>query len=242
MNNIYEEITALASGNQASSVNQIEERDRFVDKFLTDYLNPEKVREKDSLREKIKFKHHQLETASKQIRKELKAKESENKKNQSRKKPIINCQMKKSLGLFKLDLKSKLNFTEYEKMNELWKQYAYSSLMTCLPEQVNPSFALSEESVLNCLKQLDYHGCILTVTKSKVKNHIGLSGIVLQEKKNSFFMLTKENSIKLIPKQGTLFEFELFQAIKFTLVGSNMCCKPELRSTKHAKIKTKNVK
>ena len=141
-----------------------------------------------------------------------------------------------------MELKTKLNYAEYEKLHELWKKYAYSSLMTCLPEHLNQSFALSEESVLNCLKQLDYHGCFLTVTKSKVKSHIGLNGIVLQEKKNSFFILTKEGCIKLIPKQGTLFEFELFQAIKFTLVGSNMCCKPELRSTKHAKLKTKNVK
>lgn len=83
----------------------------------------------------------------------------------------------------------------------------------------------------------------MTVVSSKSRYLIGLSGIVIQEKKNVFFIVTKENKIKILPKMGNLFEFELFGSIKMTLVGSNMCFKPELRSTKHAKIKTRsNIK
>ena len=90
---------------------------------------------------------------------------------------------------------------------------------------------------------LDYHGCHLTVTQSTSKSQIGLSGIVLQEKKNVFFLLTKENKIIVVPKCKTLFEFKLFDNFKMTLVGSNMCYRTEMRSTKHAKIKTKiNIK
>merc|ERR1712150_401388 len=101
---------------------------------------------------------------------------------------------------------------------------------------------LNEENVLNCLKQLDYHGCDLTVTKSATKSLIGFNGLVLQDKKNVFYLLTKQNEIKIVPKCGSLFEFELMGFCKMTLVGSNICHRPEMRSTKHAKIKTKHVK
>jgi len=83
----------------------------------------------------------------------------------------------------------------------------------------------------------------LTITQSTSKSQIGLSGIVLQDKKNVFYLITKENKIIVVPKNKTLFEFKLFDTFKMTLVGSNMCYRPEMRSTKHAKIKTKtNIK
>ena len=77
------------------------------------------------------------------------------------------------------------------------------------------------------------------MTQSSSKSQIGLSGIVLQDKKNVFFLITKENKIIIVPKNGNLFEFKLFDSFKMTLVGSNMCYRSEMRSTKHAKIKTK---
>ena len=90
---------------------------------------------------------------------------------------------------------------------------------------------------------LDYHGCHLTVTHSSSNYQIGLSGIVLQDRKNVFILITKENTIKIVQKNGNLFEFTLFGSIKMTLVGANFCHRPEMRNTKHAKIKTKlNIK
>ncbi|CAF0713545.1 unnamed protein product [Brachionus calyciflorus] len=128
-------------------------------------------------------------------------------------------------------------------MNEVWNTYASSCLLTCLSKNSQlENVSLDEENVLNCLKQIDYHGCFLTVTRSASKTQIGLSGIVLQDKRNVFFILCRDNSIKIIPKFGNLFEFEIL-GCKFTLVGSNMCYRPEMRTTKHAKIKTKkNIK
>lgn len=160
-----------------------------------------------------------------------------------KKKLVLNCKLKKNLRMYKLNKDEKLDYQKYEKMNELWKGYVYSCLSTCLSKSMNSSkeitYSLNEENILNCLKQIDYHGCILTVTKSTSKYHVGIRGIVLQDKKNIFVLLTKENTIKLVPKLGSLFEFELINDCKITVVGSNMCIRPEMRTTKHAKIKTK---
>jgi ribonuclease P protein subunit POP4 len=216
------------------------------DAFLAKYLGEEKLKEKFELREKIKHKRQQIELTSKHVRSDRQAKARRlEKKKAGKNKLVLSCKMKKKLGMYKLDKNEKLEYEKYEAMNKLWRSYAYSCLLTCLPDNLDASResqssagCLSEESVLNCLKQLDYHGCHLTVTRSNSKYQIGLSGFVLQDRKNVFFLLTKENKIKIVQKSGNLFELELFDC-KFTLVGANMCYKPEIRTTKHAKIKSK---
>lgn len=227
---------------QSLSLNTNEDRDIFVDALLTNFLGDEKIKEKESLAVKIKYKRHQLEMNTKHLKKEDKTRKGV--KVKTKKGLVLNSKLKKSLKLYKLDKNEKLDYGKYEKMHESWQAYASSCLLTCLPKGAEESSEnlLNEENVLNCLKQIDYHGAYLTVTRSNSKFLIGLSGIVLQDKKNVFYLLTKESNIKIVPKIGSLFEFELF-GCKFTLVGANMCYRPEMRTTKHAKIKTKqNIK
>ena len=219
------------------NVNTTDEREKFVDNFLASNLNETKQREKETIKEKLKFKKHQLDVASKQLRKENKKKrdaialvQSDNTRTD------LSRKLKKSLQMYKLNKNEKLDYSKYEEINRLWNCYANSCLMTCL----TPNNNLSEENVLNCLKQLDYHGCHLTVSRSSSKHLIGLNGIVLQDRKNVFFILTKENQIKILPKENNLFEFNLIDSnFRMTLVGSNMMLRPEMRTTKHAKIKTR---
>ena len=226
-----------------------EEREMFTDKFLSKYLGEAKLREKDSLRDKIKYKKHQLELATKHMRAEEKKKRQsiagEDQASKGKKKKLVlSCKLKKSLRMHRLNKEDRLDYSKYEAINHLWQSYAHSCLLTCLPPAKDmDKLSLSEENVLHCLKVLDYHGCHLTVTHSSSKCQIGLSGIVLQDKRNVFFLISKDNTIKIVPKSGTIFEFTLFESIKMTLVGSNMCFRPEMRNTKHAKIKTKlNIK
>ena len=235
---------------QQSEMCNNQDREQFVDALLSEYLGAEKMREKDSLRDKIKYKHQQIESTSKHIRQERKEKARKAAGAVSKssakysKKLHLTCKQKRMLGLYKLNRKEKLDYSKYESINRLWRSYATSCLITCLPQN-NPvpvSFQLSEESVLNCLKQMDYHGCCLTVTRSNVKSQVGMSGIVLQDKKNVFFVVDRKGDVKILKKSGSLFELELLDC-KFTLVGANMCYRPEMRTTKHAKIKVKtNIK
>lgn len=224
------------------SLDKDEDRDIFVNKLLSDLLGPEKLKEKDILASRLKYKRQQIEGSLKLVKKENNKKKNKP-KIRHKKKIVLTSKVKKSLNLYKIDKNKKLEYTSYEKMNDSWKAYAASCLLTCLPKDVSIDRGeLKEENVLNCLKQIDYHGCLVTVVRSTAKSLIGLTGIILQDKKNVFFVLCKDNRTRIVPKYGNLFEFELF-GCKFTLVGSNMCFKPEMRTTKHAKIKTKkNIK
>ncbi len=236
----------LAGSRPSVMATTSDDREKFLDTFLSEYLNSEKIREKASLRDKLKYKHHQLELAAKQMRIAEKKKRDQVAlaAGQTQLKPSVHrpkalsFKTRKSLRLFDLNKKETLDYAKYEQINQLWHSYANSCLTACL----SPNGKLSEESVLNCLKQIDYHGCCLSVVKSSSKSFIGVSGLVLQDKKNVFYLLTKENRIKIVPKFGCLFEFEILGFCRMILVGSNVCVKPEMRSTKHAKIKTKNVK
>ena len=239
--------------NTAASTSQIniqsnEDRDIFVDSLLTNLLSVEKVREKDSLAEKIKYKKHQLELASKQIKKAEKLKRQQESNTRrlfpTKRKLTLSKKLRKSLKICQVDKKQVMKFENYEKINFMWRNYIANCLLAFMPKGLTEeaearSQLLSEEDVINCLKQIDYHGAILAVKRSNCKTLIGLNGIVLQDKKNTFLILNKDNELKIVPKANSLFEFELFDAVKFTLVGSNMLHKPEMRVTKHAKIKSK---
>ena len=120
------------------------------------------MREKDSLRDRIKFKKHQLELATKHMRSEAKKKrqvtagQDSSKSKDNKKKLVLSCKLKKTLRMYKLDKSERLEYSKYEAINKLWENYAQSCLLTCLPPKgKNPEtekFSLSEENVLHCLK------------------------------------------------------------------------------------------
>ena len=150
----------------STQLNTNEEREMFADSFLTKFLGEDKLREKDSIREKIKYKRQQLDLATKHIkleaRKKLEASGLLSKKQkQNRKKLVLNCKLKKSLRMYKLNKNEELEYSKYEKINNLWNNYASSCLLTCVASTKNMESgktSLNEENVLNCLKQIDYHG------------------------------------------------------------------------------------
>ena len=204
-----------------------ENREAILNNLLTNYLKPDKLKEKQNILDKIKYQKHQLEVAVKQLKKDKKLKNPRKKKN-------LTCKLRKSLNLYKLDKNGeKLEYEKFKVMNELWQQYMNKVLINLNEKSLEN---LSEESVLQYVKQADLHGAIINVVRSKCKNLIGLRGIVLQEKRNVFVILTKANLIKTIPKHDNLFEIEINEC-KFTLVGTNMCIKTELRVTKTIKPK-----
>ena len=139
-----------------------EERDFFTDAFLSKYLGEDKLREKDSLRDKIKFKKHQLDLATKHLKKAKQRQQTHatgliNRDAKcKRRNPVLSCKVRKSLKMYKLNTNQKLDYCKYEVVNNLWKSYAHSCLLTCMPSSLNnlnaDKFSLNEESVLNCLK------------------------------------------------------------------------------------------
>ncbi|XP_029212427.1 ribonuclease P protein subunit p29-like isoform X2 [Acropora millepora] len=86
------------------------------------------------------------------------------------------------------------------------------------------------------LLRADYHGCILTVSRSKCPSYIGTSGILLQETKNAFKIITKQHQLKMIPKANSVFNFELEQFV-FTVHGNHFRYRSSERSARKFKPK-----
>jgi ribonuclease P protein subunit POP4 len=55
----------------------------------------------------------------------------------------------------------------------------------------------------------DYHGALLEVVRSRCVSRVGLQGIVVKDNKFSFELVTRKNEIKTVPKEHTVFRFEV---------------------------------
>ncbi|KAL8738169.1 MAG: hypothetical protein Q9181_001027 [Wetmoreana brouardii] len=61
------------------------------------------------------------------------------------------------------------------------------------------------------LASADFHGAKLLVVRSKCVSTVGLEGIVVRDTKFTFQLVTKEDKLKTVPKNHTLFKFHIPQ-------------------------------
>ncbi|XP_033625501.1 ribonuclease P protein subunit p29-like [Asterias rubens] len=123
-----------------------------------------------------------------------------NKKKRSkrkRSKKALSTKQKKQLNMNDIPPEQQ-KYEMYEPLHQLWLDYIRDSLQLNR-ETVKPEHRHTK--LLRC----DLHGSIITVTKSKCPSYIGQSGIVVQETRNSFKMITKADCLKIIPKVSTVF-------------------------------------
>ncbi|KXN69525.1 RNase P subunit p29-like protein [Conidiobolus coronatus NRRL 28638] len=145
------------------------------------------------------------------------------KRSQKRKNPITN-RLKREFKCFQLDPKS-LSYDALLSLNYLWIQYIREL-------KGNQNSQLFAEHLLKA----DLHGSILTVTKSKNHTLVNQSGIVLQEFKNIFKILTSNNRLLTISKSDSVFQID-FDGCTYELFGPQIVGRPADRSVKKFKEK-----
>jgi len=59
------------------------------------------------------------------------------------------------------------------------------------------------------LASADYHGAKMTCVRSKCAGRVGVEGIVVRDTKFTFVVVTKKNELKVLPKEGSIFKFEV---------------------------------
>ncbi|KAG8177791.1 hypothetical protein JTE90_017652 [Oedothorax gibbosus] len=148
-----------------------------------------------------------------------------------KRKTLLNASEQRRLATYKLD-PTTTKFHTFVPIHELWKQYMHSML------QLKDPLPSDLSNTYQKLLKADYHGCMLVVVSSNCPNYVGKSGIVIQETKNVFKLVSKEDKIKTIPKKGTVFCFELDGNV-FKIYGGNFCYVPYERI--RVKFKTKNL-
>ncbi|KAJ7311901.1 hypothetical protein JRQ81_006219 [Phrynocephalus forsythii] len=112
-------------------------------------------------------------------------------------------------------------------LHELWKQYI-RDLCNGLRPDAQPQMIQTK------LLKADLHGALVTVTKSKCPSYVGITGIVLQEMKHIFKIITKEDKLKVIPKLNSVFSIELDGFVSY-IYGSRIQFRASERSAKKFK-------
>ncbi|KAM8894023.1 ribonuclease P protein subunit p29-like isoform 5-T5 [Spinachia spinachia] len=109
-------------------------------------------------------------------------------KRKSRKAKGLNARQKRAMKVFHL----KPEHQRYElflPLHELWRQYVID-LCNGLSATCSPQFVQQK------LLKADFHGAILTVVRSKCPSYVGATGILIQEFKHVFKIITKEDQLK----------------------------------------------
>ncbi|KAM5207851.1 ribonuclease P protein subunit p29 isoform 1-T1 [Hipposideros larvatus] len=114
-------------------------------------------------------------------------------------------------------------------LHELWKQYI-RDLCNGLKPDTQPQMIQAK------LLKADLHGAIVSVTKSKCPSYVGVTGILLQETKHVFKIITKEDRLKVIPKLNCVFSVETDGFISY-IYGSKFQLRSSERSAKKFKAK-----
>ncbi|XP_068385052.1 ribonuclease P protein subunit p29 isoform X2 [Eschrichtius robustus] len=101
---------------------------------------------------------------------------------------------------------------------------------------INPEQQRQPQMIQAKLLKADLHGAIVSVTKSKCPSYVGVTGILLQETKHIFKIITKEDRLKVIPKLNCVFTVEIDGFISY-IYGSKFQLRSSERSAKKFKAK-----
>ncbi|XP_022092122.1 ribonuclease P protein subunit p29-like [Acanthaster planci] len=188
--------------------------------FVTSFLRAVTPRRRDEQLEKLSSRKEMVMDAIKSRRK--------SERRRGRKKKALSSIQKKQLNM--KDIPPELQKYEmYEPLHQLWLDYMRDSLQLKHP-------TVTAEHLHIKLLRCDLHGSIMTVTKSKCPSYIGQSGIVVQESRNAFKMITKANSLKTIPKASTIFTMTIDNLV-INIYGNHLRYRAGDRANRKFKIK-----
>ncbi|KAI0223499.1 Ribonuclease P protein subunit p29 [Lamellibrachia satsuma] len=192
-------------------------KQKSVDKLLRQFLQ-NRVCEKrlsEGIADDLKFRVEKLEVCGKKRRKFQLTRA---------KRKTLTARERRQLKLFEIQ-PAQQRYDMYVPLHELWNDYIRDLLK--FDKATEKSFPTLEERLLKA----DYHGCIITVTRAKCPSLVGACGIVLQETKNTLRIIAKDDRLKTIPKQNTVFTIKI-DGYVVTIYGNNFRYKATDRSSR----------
>jgi len=143
----------------------------------------------------------------------------------------LTAKEKRRLKVFEIVKDQK--FENFFSLHDLWEQYMKQLL------NLKPGVKAEPRLWVKQLQSADYHGALVTVIKSKNHSFVGKTGIIIQETRNTFKIVTPKNVVLTIPKADCVFAFELEDFV-FTLYGNYLIQRSAARSGKKFKSKGAN--
>ncbi|KAL1798647.1 hypothetical protein ACET3X_002684 [Alternaria dauci] len=94
----------------------------------------------------------------------------------------------------------------YEGLHNLWVGYMREVLGLSDPARC---VLVTPNSSGQLLATADMHGALVTVVRSRCVSRVGLEGIIVRDTRFTFEIITKNNSVKSVPKEHMILRFEV---------------------------------
>jgi len=110
----------------------------------------------------------------------------------------LSARQKRALKIYDIP-KSSQKYQIYLPLKSLWVSYIQSILPT---GPANTGTAAK-------LCAADFHGAELEVVRCRCPSRVGIKGIVIKDTKMAFLVVTMKDEVKSVPKEYTIFRFEI---------------------------------
>ncbi|KZF22106.1 RNase P/MRP, p29 subunit [Xylona heveae TC161] len=117
----------------------------------------------------------------------------------------LSAKEKRTLNVYALDAPLR-KYSIYEPLHRMWLGYAQELLM--LGEGPGKQTTVSAQAAAK-LTSADFHGALIEVVRARSGTRVGLKGIVVQDTKFTFQIITPKDEVKVIPKEHAIFRFEI---------------------------------
>jgi ribonuclease P protein subunit POP4 len=121
----------------------------------------------------------------------------------------LSAREKRALGVYDIP-KAEQKWCIYEPLHGLWRGYVAEVI--ALGDGRSSFIGGSGGNATGALAKLasaDFHGALLEVVRSRCVSRVGLRGIVVRDSKFAFVLITKRDEVKVVPKEHTMFRFEV---------------------------------
>lgn len=129
---------------------------------------------------------------------------AQEKKKQQRKKALkpkpLSATQRRKLGLYDVPRAAQKHVL-FEPLHQLWLGYIH--------EILGNEVYTGGEGAAAKLASADFHGAGVEVVRSGCVSRVGIKGIVVKDSKFAFEVVTRRDQVKLVPKEGTVFRFEV---------------------------------
>jgi len=152
-------------------------------------------------------------------------------------KKYLSSRERRELCLYRLP-KTGLRYEQLKPLNKLWVGYMEELLDLGGMEEAGWTPAVGEdvrqENLQSKLCRADLHGALVKVTKASCPSHVGVTGLIALETRNTVQIISKDNKLRILPKIGSSFTYKVSGYV-FTLPGTSIDARPGERATKKIK-------
>ncbi|KAK2766830.1 hypothetical protein FQN54_006144 [Arachnomyces sp. PD_36] len=141
----------------------------------------------------------------------------------------LSAKEKRNAGIYELP-KEECKYEVFKGLHKLWVEYMQEVLDLKSPGGGgNPNFGVSINAQQHGSKlaSADFHGAEVEVVRSKCVSRVGVKGIVVRDSMFMFVVVTEKDELKKIPKEHTVFRFEIPQPTPEAKEGSVVEEKPK---------------